>query len=96
MSAACDGRHRWTEDGGGLRCRACGATRSARQVRHVKVERGIYRNTTTGRYEIVYTEDGKQVWETVAGGLREARAARALPGHERIRAAERRSLVDSS
>jgi integrase len=97
MSAAvqCEKRHLWTE-GGGQRCGVCGAERSARDVRHVKVERGIYRNTTTGRYEIVYSEDGKQVWQTVAGGLREARAARAnvVVKHERgERAAPARQTV---
>jgi integrase len=96
MSARCEKRHhRWTEDGE-LRCAVCGATRSARQARHVRVERGIYRNTTTGRLEIVFTEDGKQVWQTVAGGLRDARAARAnvVVKHERgQRAAPSRQTV---
>ena len=77
MSATCEKRkHKWTLDDG-LKCKVCGAIRSARDARHVRVERGIYRNSTTDKLEITYTEGGKQVWQTVSGGLREARAARA-------------------
>src|SRR2546423_1161384 len=88
-------RHRWTDDDG-LCCGECGKTRTARPARHVKVDRGIYRNTVTGRFEITYTEDGSQVWQTVSGGLREARAARAnvVVKHERgERAAPSRQTV---
>jgi hypothetical protein len=88
-------KHKWTEDDG-LRYENCGATRSARDARHVRVERGIYRNTTTGRFEITYTEDGKQVWQTITGGLRQARAARAkvVVKHDRgERAAPSRQTV---
>jgi hypothetical protein len=96
MNGTCETRkHKWTENEG-LRCAECGATRDARQARHVRVERGIYRNTTTGRFEITYAEDGKQVWQTVAGGLRDARAARAnvVVKHERgERAAPSRQTV---
>ena len=72
------------------------AIRSARDARHVRVERGIYRNSTTDKLEITYTEGGKQVWQTVSGGLREARAARAnvVVKHERgERAAPSRQTV---
>src|SRR5262245_1751169 len=46
--------------------------------RRFRVERGIYRSPATGRYEIQYTDSGGHVrWQKVAGGLREARHARA-------------------
>jgi integrase len=46
--------------------------------RGVRVERGIYQDPATGRYEITYTDsDGRQRWKTVTGGLREARRVRA-------------------
>jgi hypothetical protein len=51
--------------------------KTPRQVRRKRVERGIYQSTVTGRYEITYTENGQQKWETVSGGLRDARARRA-------------------
>jgi integrase len=52
--------------------------------------------TVEGRFEITYTEEGKQVWQTISGGLREARAARAnvVVKHERgERAAPSRQTV---
>src|SRR5438874_10544087 len=49
-----------------------------KQPRRVRVERGIYRNPSTGGYEIQYTDsDGRCRWRVVPGGLREARIARA-------------------
>jgi integrase len=46
--------------------------------RRVRVERGIYKNPGTGRFEIQYTDSaGKVRWQTVAGGIRDARFARA-------------------
>lgn len=51
------------------------------QTRRVRVERGIYRRRTAAgaaSYEITYTDStGRQRWQRVPGGLREARAARA-------------------
>src|SRR4051812_43338102 len=48
------------------------------QPRRVRVERGIYKNPGTARFEIQYTDSaGKVRWQTVAGGLRGARFARA-------------------
>ncbi|HEY8775904.1 MAG TPA: tyrosine-type recombinase/integrase [Gaiellaceae bacterium] len=88
-------KHKWTE-GDGLRCAVCGATRNARQARHVRVERGIYRNTVTGSFEITYTEDSKQVWQTITGGLKDAQRARrnVLGKHDRgERAAPSRQTV---
>jgi integrase len=52
----------------------------AKQPRRVRVERGIYkRQTPKGvRYELTYTDStGRQRWQTVRGGLKEARRARA-------------------
>src|SRR5262249_34025226 len=49
-----------------------------KQPRRVRVERGIYRNPSTGGYEIQYTDSGGPCpWRFVRGGLREARVARA-------------------
>src|SRR5215471_8142717 len=49
-----------------------------KQPRRVRVERGIYRNPSTGSYEIQYTDsDARCRWKVVPGGLREARVARA-------------------
>jgi integrase len=49
-----------------------------KQPRRVRVERGIYRNPSTGGYEIQYTDsDARCRWKVVPGGLREARVARA-------------------
>src|SRR4051794_37581904 len=46
--------------------------------RRVRVERGIYKSPSTSRFEIQYTDSaGKLRWQTIAGGLREARFARA-------------------
>jgi integrase len=46
--------------------------------RRVRAERGIYRNPSTGGYEIQYTDStGRVRWRRVVGGLREARHARA-------------------
>jgi integrase len=46
--------------------------------RRVRVERGIYRNPSTGGYEIQYTDStGRVRWQTAVGGLRDARYARA-------------------
>jgi integrase len=48
--------------------------------RRVRYERGIYaRETPSGRrYEITYTDStGRQRWQVIVGGLREARAVRA-------------------
>src|SRR6266550_5266720 len=51
------------------------ATKAARRIR---VERGIYRNPSTGGYEIEYTDaDGRLRWRRVYGGLRDARLERA-------------------
>jgi integrase len=48
------------------------------QPRRVRVERGIYKNPGSGRFEIQYTDSaGKIRWQTVRGGLRDARFARA-------------------
>src|SRR3954462_11009864 len=59
--------------GGGLPMQA-----DTKQPRRVRVERGIYKNPGTGRFEIQYTDSsGKVRWQTVAGGLRDARFARA-------------------
>ncbi len=52
--------------------------RDPKAVRRVRVERGIYRSPATGRFEIQYTDStGRVRWQKVAGGLREARFARA-------------------
>src|SRR3712207_8825663 len=51
-----------------------------RGPRRVNVERGIYRRQAESglAYEFTYTDsDGRQRWQTVTGGLREARAERA-------------------
>jgi hypothetical protein len=49
-----------------------------RRVRRERTERGVYRDPTTKRYEITYTNSaGQQRWQTITGGLREARRARA-------------------
>ena len=46
--------------------------------RRVRVERGIYRNPSTGGFEIQYTDStGRVRWQRVPGGLRDARFARA-------------------
>src|SRR5262245_56504444 len=50
------------------------------QARRVRVERGIYKRTSSGRsiYEITFSDsEGRQRWQTIDGGLREARRARA-------------------
>lgn len=52
---------------------------SSQSTRRVRAERGIYyRDTVDGRrYEIVYTDsDGRQRWQVVDGGIKQARAAR--------------------
>jgi len=47
-------------------------------ARRIRVERGIYRNPSTGGYEIEYTDgDGRVRWRRVYGGLRDARLERA-------------------
>lgn len=47
-------------------------------VRRERVDRGIYRDPRSGRYEITYTDSGgRQRWQAVSGGLRDARQARA-------------------
>jgi integrase len=47
-------------------------------IRRERVERGVYRDPRTGRYEITYTDsDGRQRWKTITGGLKDARRARA-------------------
>jgi integrase len=49
-----------------------------KQPRRLRVERGIYKSPATGRYEIQYTDSaGKIRWKVVAGGLRDARVAKA-------------------
>src|SRR5437763_13441731 len=49
-----------------------------KQPRRVRVARGVYRNPSTGGYEIQFTDsDGRCRWKVVQGGLREARLARA-------------------
>jgi len=53
---------------------------SVSQARRERVERGIYRRQAASgvAYEITFTDsDGRQRWQRVEGGLREARAARA-------------------
>jgi integrase len=46
--------------------------------RRVRVERGIYKNPSTGGFEIQYTDSSGRVrWQRVPGGLRDARFARA-------------------
>jgi integrase len=46
--------------------------------RRIHVERGIYRNPSTGRLEIQYTDwTGRVRWKTVGGNLPQARHARA-------------------
>src|SRR4051812_7226858 len=46
--------------------------------RRVRVERGIYKNPASGRYEIQYSDSSGRVrWQRVPGGLREARVAKA-------------------
>ena len=51
---------------------------AAEGPRRVRVERGIYRNPSTGGYEIQYTDrDGRVRWRRVYGGLRDARLERA-------------------
>jgi len=50
------------------------------QPRRVHVDRGIYKRTSSGPtvYEITFVDsDGRQRWQTIEGGLREARRARA-------------------
>jgi hypothetical protein len=50
------------------------------QPRRVRVERGIYRRKSNGAttYEITFTDsEGRQRWQTIGGGLRNARRARA-------------------
>ncbi len=50
---------------------------AATTPRREKVERGIYRKPGTSEYEITYTDStGRQRWQRIEGGLREARAAR--------------------
>ena len=45
--------------------------------RRVRVERGIYRRPSDGKYEISYPDSaGTARWQVVDGGLREARAER--------------------
>src|SRR5262252_525939 len=52
--------------------------RNPKPARRVRVERGIYRNPSTGGYEIQYTDgDGRIRWRRVYGGLRDARLERA-------------------
>jgi integrase len=47
-------------------------------IRRVRVERGIYRNPSTGGYEIEFTDaTGRVRWRRIYGGLRDARLARA-------------------
>lgn len=47
-----------------------------KQPRRIRVERGIYRSPTTGKYEIQYTDStGRVRWQTVGGGVRDARYA---------------------
>jgi integrase len=49
-----------------------------RAPRRVRVERGIYRNPSTGGLEIQYTDEtGRCRWQTVAGDLTRARIERA-------------------
>lgn len=44
----------------------------------MRVERGIYRNPSTGRLEIQWTDEtGRTRWKTIEGGLAKARRARA-------------------
>jgi integrase len=46
--------------------------------RRIRVERGIYKNPSTGRFEMQYTDStGRVRWQSIRGGLREARYARA-------------------
>jgi integrase len=50
------------------------------QARRVRVDRGIYKRTSSGPtvYEITFVDSGgRQRWQTIEGGLREARRARA-------------------
>src|SRR5262249_9790965 len=50
----------------------------ARLPRRIRVERGIYRNPSTGGFEVEYTDGhGRIRWKMVQGGMEEARAARA-------------------
>jgi integrase len=71
----------------------------SKQPRRERVERDIYRNPATGRYEFHYVDsDGRSRWKTVRGGLREARLARAeveakLGRGERV-APSRRTLAE--
>lgn len=47
-----------------------------KKVRRERVERGIYRDPRTGRFEITYTDStGRQRWQTITGGLKDARQA---------------------
>jgi integrase len=63
-------RTRWSR---GLRSIRSGT----RPPRRVRVERGVYRNPSTGGFEIEYTDlRGRVRWKMVQGGLEEARAAR--------------------
>src|SRR3954447_14641750 len=70
-----------------------------KQPRRVRVSRGVYKNPSTGGYEIQFTDsDGRCRWKVVRGGLREARVARAeveakLGRGERV-ALGRRPLVE--
>src|SRR5690242_5544457 len=50
----------------------------SRPPRRFRVERGIYKNPSTGGFEIEYTDsDGRIRWRMVQGGIDEARRARA-------------------
>ena len=52
-------------------------TRPRRPTMHGRVERGIYRRPGTSEYEITFTDStGRQRWQKVEGGIREARAGR--------------------
>src|SRR3954466_6485092 len=68
-------------------------------VRRIRVERGVYRNPSTGGYEIQYTDgDGRVRWRRVYGALRDARLARAEVqtrlGRGDPRARSRRTFAD--
>jgi integrase len=57
--------------------------------RRVRVERGIYRNPSTGRLEIEYTDEtGRVRWKTIGGSLIQARLARSKAQGERRSFAE--------
>ena len=68
--------------------------------RRVRVERGIYRNPSTGGFEIQYTDkSGRLRWQSVDGGVRAARLARAeecMPrnGRDPVRSRTRPSFIE--